>query len=243
VTTHAGEIEVTLCTPYLRAPVEFDPSHDLLADLAALSRDDDEIDDDAREALEDELVRRFAASPEAKDLDEIHACRYVMDLGADYFGHTIATLEATDLREVLFEYIPRKASIEASEARWVIEETRAFYTFLKREFGLDQADSCLRVLGGKAVNKLEEALSNSSNFGMAKSLLMAGADAGFDMQSKDGVEAWMQSIQGKPLPSSIPFPGLGAPQPPPPPPPPPKRSAKAKKNKRKVARKARKKNR
>lgn len=236
VTTHDGEIEVTLCAPYMRAPVEFDPFHDILADLAALARDDDEIDYDTREALEDELVRRFAASPEAKDLDEIHACRFLMDLAANYFGHTVATLGASDLREVLFELVPRKVSIDASEARWVIDETRAFYTFLKREFGLKQADSCLRVLGGNAVKKLEAALSDSSNFGMAKSLVMAGADAGFDMQSKEGIEAWMHSIQGKPLPPSIPIPGLGAPRPS------SKKAAKDKKDKRKAARKARKKN-
>jgi hypothetical protein len=161
----------------------------------------------------------------------------VMDLGADYFGHTIATLGATDLREVLFDLIPRKVSIEPSKAPWIIEETRAFYTFLKREFGLKQADSCLRVLGGNAVKKLESALSDSSNFGMAKSLFMAGADAGFDMQSKEGIEAWMQSNQGKPLPPSIPIPGFGAPQLS------SKKTAKAKKDKRKAARKARKKNR
>ena len=235
VTTHAGEIEVSLRAPHVRAPVEFDPSHDILADLAALSRDDDEVDYDAREALEDEPVKRFAASPEAKDLGEIHACRFVMDLGANHIGHTIATLGATELREVLFELIPRKVSIEASEARWMVEELRAFYTFLKREFGLKQADSCLRVLGSNAVKKLEAALSDSSNFGMAKSLVMAGADAGFDMQSKDGIEAWMQSIQGKPLPPSIQLPGL--------PPPSSKKAAKANKHKRKAARNARKRNR
>jgi hypothetical protein len=235
VTTHAGELEVTLCAPYMRAPVEFDPSHDILADLTALSRDDDEIDDNAREALEDELVRRFAASPEAKDLGEIHACRFVMDLGANYFGHTIATLGATDLREVLFDLIPRKVSIEASEARSMIEETRAFYTFLKREFGLKQADSCLQVLGGNAVKKLEAALSDSSNFGMAKSLFMAGAGAGFDMQSKEGIDAWMQSVQGKSLPPSIPLPSFSQPS--------SKKATNGKKDKRKAARKARKRNR
>ncbi len=235
VTTHAGEIEVALRAPYMRAPVALDPSHDILADLAALSRDDGEIDYDAREALEDELVRRFTASPEAKDLDEIHACRFVMDLGANYFGHTIATLGATELREVLFELIPRKVSIEASEARWIVEEMRAFYTFLKREFGLKRADSCLRLLGSNAVKKLEAALSDSSNFGVAKSLFMAGADSGFDMQSKEGIEAWMQSIQGKPLPPSIPLPGLPQPS--------SKKATKTKKDKRKAARKARKKNR
>jgi len=37
VTSHAGEIEVTLRAPYMRAPVELDPSHDVVADLAALS--------------------------------------------------------------------------------------------------------------------------------------------------------------------------------------------------------------
>lgn len=235
VNTHVGEIEVTLCAPYGRAAVEFDPSHDILADLAALSRDDDEIDYDAREALEDELVKRFAASPEAKDLDEIHNCRLVMDLAANYFGHTIATLGAANLREVLFELIPRKVSIEASEARGIVDEMRALYTFLKREFGLKQADACLRLLGGNAATKLQAALSDTSNFGVAKSLFMAGAEAGFDMQSKDGVQAWMQSIQGKPLPPSIPLPGRPQPS--------SKKATKAKNHKRKAARNARKKNR
>ena len=110
----------------------------------------------------------------------------------------------------------------------------AFYSFLNREFGMKQADSCLRLLGINAVKKLEAALSDTSNFGMAKSLFMAGADSGFDMQSKEGIEAWMQSIQGKPLPPSIPLPGLPAPS--------SKKATKAKKDKRKAARKARKRN-
>ncbi len=128
-------------------------------------------------------------------------------------------------------------NIQASEGRWIIEGTRTFYTLLKREFGLKQADSCLLVLGGNAVKKLEAALSASSNFGMAKSMVMAGANAGFDMQSKEGIEAWMQAVQGKPLLSSIPFPVLGAPQPL------SKKAAKSKRDKRTAARKARKKNR
>lgn len=234
VTTHAGEVEVTLRAPYMRAPVVFDPSHDILADLAALSRGDGEIDGDARQALEDELLRRFAASPEAKDLDEVHACGLVMDFGANYYGHTIATLGATELRELLFELIPRKVSIGASEAGFIVDEMRALYRFLKREFGLKKADACLRVLGPNAGKKLEAALSNASNFGMAKSLIMAGADAGFDMETKEGIEAWMQSIQGKPLPPSIPLPGK---------PQPASKANKARKKKRKSARRARKKNR
>ena len=234
VETHQGEIEVTLGAPYLRAPHVFDATHDIMAALTALARKDDEVDPEAREPLEDELVRRFKESPEANDLDEIQACRVVMDFASRYFGQTIATLRASELREVIFDIIPRKMSLDASEARWIIEGTRAFYGFLKREYKLRQADACLKVLGGAAIKKLEAALSDSSNFGMAKSLFMAGADAGFDMQSEEGIEAWMQSIQDKPLPPSVRLPPFDAP------PPSAKKTKKAEKNKGKAARKARK---
>jgi hypothetical protein len=65
---------------------------------------------------------------------------------------------------------------------------------------------------------------------------MAGRDAGFDTGSREGIEAWMQSIQGKPLPPSIPIPSLDAPHTG------DKKAAKAKQGKRKAARKSRKRN-
>ncbi len=231
VKTHQGEIEVNLGAPYMRAPVVFDTTHDIMADLAALVRQDEESDPKARKPLEDELMHRFTSSPEAKDIDEIQACGFVMDFAANYFGQTIATLGASELREIIFDIIPRKVNIDASEARWFIEENRAFYGFLKREFQLKQADACLKVLGDAAIKKLEAALSDSNNFGMAKSVFMTGVDAGFDMQSKEGIEAWMQSVQGKPLPPSVRLPSFDAP------PPSAKKAAKAKKGKRKAARK------
>jgi hypothetical protein len=134
-----------------------------------------------------------------------------MDFAANYFGETTATLGPAELREILFAIIPRKVSVDASAARWIIEENRAFYGYLKREHRLEQADSCLKVLGGNAIPKLEAALGNSGNFGIAKSLVMAALDAGFDLDSREGLEAWMQSVQGKPLPSGVQLPLLGAP--------------------------------
>jgi hypothetical protein len=214
------------------------PLDKVLAALVELAEDSETIDPEARGPLEDALVRRFVASPEAKDLTDVHACRFVMDFAADYFTATIPTLSATELREIVFEIIPRKMSIAASEASWIIEETRAFYAFLKRELRLPQADACLRVLGGDAVKKLEAALSDPRKFGMAKSLVMGGRDAGFDMDSKAGIEAWMRSVQSRPLPASIRLPSLGAPSRPA-----DKVAALKKQNQRKAARKARKRNR
>ena len=237
VHTHQGEIEVTLQVPYGGAPVEPGCSKDVFADFLALGQDGDEIDPDAREPLEDELMRRFGASPEAKGLDGTGAGRLVMDFAADYLGTTLAALSASELREIIFEIIPRKVSIEASEARWIIEGNRAFFSFLKREYGFKQAESCLRVLDGRAVEKLEAALSDSGNFGMAKSLFMAGREAGFNMDTEEEITAWMQSIQGMRLPPSVGFPSFGAS------PTRSKKKAKARKEKRRAARKARKRNR
>ena len=210
-----------------------------MADLFDLAKDAEEIDSEQRQELEDELVRKFVASPEAKSLTDIQACHFVMDFAADYFSATIATLGPRELREIVFEIIPRKVSIDATKARSIVEETRAFYAFLEREYGLEQADACLRAIGGDAVKRLEDALSNPSNFGMAKSLFVAGREAGFDMDSKAGIESWMRTMQGKSLPPSVQFPSFGAPA--------PhtidKSAAQAKKDKRKAERHARRKNR
>jgi len=233
VHTHAGDLEVTLRIPF--EPPASRSSFDLIADLADLGRDGAEIDDAARRKLEDELVEKFASSPEGKGLPDIGACHYIMDFAASYFGASVATLDARDLREILFEIVPRKVSIDATEAHSIIEELRAFYLFLGREFGLKQAPACLRVLGSDAAKRLKVALSDPSKFGMAKSLFMGGREAGFEMSSQEGVASWLRAIEGQPLPASfrlpsvLPFADRGA--------------ARTKKSKRKAVSKARKKNR
>lgn len=237
VATHAGELEVVLRAPYGRPPAR--PSDEALSELFDLAQGAEEIAPDARRELEAELVRRFAASPEAEALPDVQFCDLVMDFAANRFGATIATLGATELRELVFEIIPRTVSIDASAARGIIEEVRAFYAFLEREFAHAKANACLRVLGGDAVEKLEAAMSDPRNFGIAKSVVMAGREAGFDIDSKEGVEALMRAMEGQPLPASVRLPSYHrAPQ--------ATRAATAKakqKPQRKAARKARKKNR
>lgn len=66
--THVGDVAVSLRVPYERKSTEYQPPYDVLAELFELGQDGDgdEIDAEARGPLEDELVRRFVASPEAK---------------------------------------------------------------------------------------------------------------------------------------------------------------------------------
>jgi hypothetical protein len=239
VATHAGSVDVSFRVPYSRRSTQTMPPIDVMAGLFALGQDGDEMDEDARGELEDELVYHFLDSAEGKSLAGVGACHLIMNFAADYFGATIATLQAPELREIVFEIIPRKVSVDAAAARGIIDEGRAFYAFLARECALPQADACLRELGGDAVRKLEAALSDSGNFGMAKSLLMGGHEAGFDMSSREGIEAWMREMQARPLPAAMEPPFFGAPSRPV-----SRAGARAKKkNQRKAARKARKKNR
>jgi hypothetical protein len=237
--THAGEIDVALRAPYASAVRTPGPIPlDVLGALSELEADGGELDEDRRTELEEELVRRFADSAEARGLRDVRWCHTVMDLAASHLGVTIASVGAPELREILYELLPRKVSVAASAAGDIVAECRAFFAFMKRELSLRDADACLRLLGAGAVKKLEAALSDRRNFGMAKSIMMAGADAGFDMSSTEGVEAWMREIQGKPLPSSIQLPPLGVANHPMDP-----KAARAKRNQRKAARRARKKNR
>ena len=232
VQTHVGEIEVTLRIPHPASHNDYAPPYDVLAALAALAQDGDELDREACAPLEEELLRRFVNSPEGKLISEIDACHFVLDFAASFFGATIATLEAKDLEEIVFDIIPRKVMIGSSAASGIIEDIRAFYAFLKRELGLKQAEDCLAVLGADAVEELAAALADTGEFDIAKSLLAAGSEAGFDMSTQEGIEAWMRIVQSQPLPSSAaPSRPLA------------KAAQRAKKNQRKAARKARKKNR
>ena len=239
VSTHAGRHTVTL-----RVAAELQPgresgpgsepgpqpdtdrldsrsSPDLIAALSTLGDDGGELTEteaDACQALEGELLRRFARSDEAKGLPEPHWCEMILRYADGYLGATVATLDAAGLREIVFEIIPRQVSVAPDVAPSIIAESRAFWLFLKREAGLEQADACLRVLSGDAAGRLEAELSDPRNFGMAKSLVMGSLGAGFGLRSAPPVDTGRSATR-------------------------PKKDKNKEKEKRKAARKARKRNR
>lgn len=213
---------------------------DLVKAFAELeSSDDDGDEDDAQALLTDALMARFIASPESEPLELIKFSRPMLQYAVADFGVTIATLTSAQLREIVFETIPHRLPVQASTAGAILGELRAFFAFAKRELGLAQADELLAALGGEATTRLTRALSDPRNFGRAKSIMMAGWDAGFDVSTADGLEAWMSEVDKMPLPLSIylpPFARLPARAVDP-------EAERARKNKRKAERKARKKNR
>jgi hypothetical protein len=192
-----------------------------------------EIDEEAVMKFEAEIMERFAASPEAGPIIEragsVGWASSVMEYGRSYEGVTVTTMTRRTLKIVLLDVFPRKVSCEPSAALEIVEELRAFFSFVRRAFGLTNADECLALLDGDMVKTMRRELANPENFGMAKSFVMAGMKAGFDMTRQEDMDAFMLAYNARLLAV-----GAGPALPPLRPRPP----AQAAKNKKKVQRRA-----
>ena len=152
------------------------------------------IEKKARE-YQDQLIQLFDQSPEGQEISNegIDAgwTGLFLDFGINYLGLTPPQMSPDDIREILFDLIPRKVSASADEAPDVIRELQAFWQFLQKTFQLENAAACLKVLNEKTARELKKQMSNPANFGIAKSFVMMGTERGFDMSSQEGLDEWM----------------------------------------------------
>jgi hypothetical protein len=156
-----------------------------------------------------ELIRLFRESPEGQVLEDegLYPGFWVnsmVDYGIDYLGVSPARLSPDQLRELLFDIFPRKVSADADEAPQAIHELQAFWQFAQREFQLENAAACLKVLDDKAVRQMKKEMSNPANFGMAKSIVMMGKARGFDMTTEEGMNEWIATYNAEMAPKIAP---------------------------------------
>ncbi len=97
-------------------------------------------------------------------------------------GVTPPTMTTSDLEAVIFDLFPRKVITEKGDGVEIIQELGAFWRFLERVYLLPQARQMLACLTPQAAGRLEQELQEPSNFGMAKSFVLMGKEAGFDME-------------------------------------------------------------
>ncbi|HLZ62629.1 MAG TPA: hypothetical protein VKR06_37260 [Ktedonosporobacter sp.] len=153
------------------------------------------------EAYIDQLMELFVQSPEGQQLwsegIEPGWASMMMDFGMNYLSLTPPHMSPDDLREVLFDLVPRKVSTSADDAEEIVRELRAFWSFLQREFHLENAEACLKLLDERAVRELKKQLGNPANFGIAKSFVMMGMERGFDLSSEEGINRWMETYNNE----------------------------------------------
>ena len=137
------------------------------------------------------MMDRFARSPEGSG-EHLEWAEMVVEHVADHHGLAITALTPRLVREILFETIPRQVSVGPDDAPAVVAALRALLAFAAREFRSARARKALGSLAADAPQQVARALRDPRKFGPAKAMVMAGARAGYDMTSEEGLAAWMK---------------------------------------------------
>jgi hypothetical protein len=144
----------------------------------------------------DALLRRFNDSPEGRTLRQAHPqagfwTEQLLYYGFNYQGAALPRLTVADVEEIVTELMPRKVSLRSpEEAEAAIPELLAFWEYLKREYRLPAAEAVLRLLRD-IQPRFKGLMNDPKKFGMAKSLLMMGQSAGFDMTDQEQANAFI----------------------------------------------------
>lgn len=143
----------------------------------------------------DAVVEQFQASPEgharAKQGPGLGGWSgNLVQMGYTYAGVTLPRMSIGDIDEIVNELFPRKVTLtDPDDVDDVIPELTAFWQFLRREYQLENADAVLEFLR-KVEPEFKERMNDPANFGMAKSFVTAGQNAGYDMTTPEGMEAF-----------------------------------------------------
>jgi hypothetical protein len=153
---------------------------------------DGECMPDAEQAYYEQASHLFSKSNEAEQVidrfGDLRWFRMFLEFGLHYRGEIVDEMMIGGVEDFVFEHIPRKISTEPEQAASIVWELTMFWEYLNRVFELPYAKSIIEWLktDGMAA-RLEAALSDSTNFGLAKSMFMSGKNAGDDMTSEKGM--------------------------------------------------------
>jgi len=151
------------------------------------------------------LMEQFSASPEGQAITqtgtELGWAAVMIHYAITYLGVTPPTMTPGDLAGVLYDLFPRKVITEKGDGAEIIQELRAFWSFLQRVYQLPQAKQMLARLTEHSARRLERELLEPANFGMAKSFVLMGKEAGFDMESPEGMQAWVKAYNATVAPA------------------------------------------
>jgi hypothetical protein len=153
-----------------------------------------DYDGDNEEALEtyqNAVLDLFYQSPEGQGYVEAHPdievgfwITQLIYYGFVYESATLPRMTAREVENLVTDIFPRKITLfSKEEAADTIPELIAFWQFLKRVYALPKADEIIRFLQMVEPN-FGALMMDSSKFGMAKSIMMRGNSAGYDMRDE-----------------------------------------------------------
>jgi len=157
-----------------------------------------EIDHDAEQAYYERANETFSKSTEAQQVVDRYGdtgwSRMLLDFGINYLGEVVDEMTLTSVSEFVLSFVPSKVSTEPDVAAEIVHALTMFWKYLDRVYEMPEANAIVEWLKTDSlVARLEAELSNSSNYGMAKSMFMSGKNAGYDMTSEAGLAEFMSA--------------------------------------------------
>ncbi|MDZ8240128.1 MAG: hypothetical protein RMZ69_23760 [Nostoc sp. ChiQUE01a] len=146
----------------------------------------------------DGVVEQFAKSPEGEAYAQEHPefggwIATFTEMSYIYEGFTLPKMTKADAQIVMEHILPRKLTLmHREEAEDAISELVAFWNFLKREYNFRSAGAIATYLA-KIEGKFTDWMFDPAKGGMAKSFIMSGMQAGFDMTNSEGIAAFQKA--------------------------------------------------
>ncbi|NJN30192.1 MAG: hypothetical protein HC824_06930 [Synechococcales cyanobacterium RM1_1_8] len=170
----------------------------------------DQADDQLNDYI-DELIDLFSQSPEGQTYQQQYPnsggwVSTFLDLGYRYEGVTPTMITQREVGVLMEEVLPRKITLRsAEEAEDAVPELIAFWSYLEREYQLSHAGAILKYLR-EIAGQFGGWMMDPQRAGMAKSFMMGGMQAGFDMSSQQGLNEFQavynaQLLGASPSPS------------------------------------------
>jgi len=173
-TTYVGELDIRLKLPFSfdLASEQFYGESSIMHRLYCMSGQGGSADFDGFLALAEQLDEEFHHSKFGQPFaTQLCAAKLIHEFAFNYFDQTIATLNPLELSDTILDIVPRKFMCEVEDAEQILKSIDAFFEFLHHQYRLPSAAACQKFIRTEwLLEELQDALSDSSNFGLAKSV-------------------------------------------------------------------------
>jgi hypothetical protein len=171
--------------------------------------DEGERETEAEQAYYERAGTLFSKSKEAEQVvecvGELQWLKMFLEFGIQYRGEIVDEMTLASVKEFVFDHVPRKVSAKAESAASLILELTKFWEYVDRVFDLPAAKSIIEWLNTDGLaDQLETEMADPANFGIAKSFVMAGIAAGYDMTSQQDITKFMAVFnRSRQLPTAV----------------------------------------
>lgn len=160
---------------------------------------DGRVDQDAARAYYLRAEDAFSASREGQEQIQRHGrlviYKYLLQFGVHELREIVDGMSVESVEDFVFEQLPHRGATVA-DARAILDEMIFFWEFMAREYTTPNAIAIVeRLKADGQVDRLRKSMSDPSNFCHAKSIFLMGLEAGFDMNTPEGLAEFNATLK------------------------------------------------